>query len=319
MTVSNHPHTSTADVKRTVRQSVLNATLRHIVKRRLRSVPVILEAIIKLRAEINTLAGRFLRTNEDAAIVQDVLADVPVERIRPLEASGRVVLYIHGGAFMFCSPVTHRGITLPLASRTRCEVIAVAYRLAPEHPYPAAVNDSLAVYLNLLETIPAHDITLAGDSAGGNLVLALLHTLKDKGLPMPSSAVCLSPVTDLSGGSDSIRQNIESDVLLPGERMHELARLYINGAYVREPAVSPVFGDFTGFPPLLFHVGDSEILLDDSRRAVARARSCGVEAHLRIWPNLPHVFHAFSSHLPVAFDALEEIAEFMVVQFQRPL
>ena len=319
MPMFHHPHTSTADVPHNFRQRFLNGALRNFVKPRLRAMPAGLEPILKARARIEALAERYILDIDPALeTTWGTIAGVPVERIRPTEPTGQVVLYIHGGAFIVCSPRTHRGITRPLARYSGCEVIAVEYRIAPEHRYPAAVNDVLDVYRDLLNTLPAHQICLAGDSAGGNLVLALLHAAQEEGLPMPVSAVCLSPWTDLTGGGESIRSNIASDAYLPGERMHELAMLYLDGAYIREPTASPLFGDLTGFPPLLLHVGSTEILLDDSLRLVARARKYGVEAHLRIWPRLPHVFHAFSSHLPVAHIALKEIADFMLGQFRRP-
>lgn len=319
MPLLHHPHTSTADVGNGLRHRFLDLTLRSVVKRRLRAMSASPEQILHLREEVETLARRFIKTENDGLeIVADTVAGVPVERVIPSSARAQVVLYIHGGAFIVCSPRTHRGITQPLARYTRCEVVAVDYRLAPEHPYPAAVTDVLDVYRAMLKSTPAKRITFAGDSAGGNLVLALLHAAKAEGLELPSSAVCLSPWSDLTGASDSIRTNIARDALLPGERMHELAALYLNGAYVREPTASPVYGDFAGMPPLLFHVGNTEILLDDSRRVVARARTNAVEAHLRIWPGLPHVFHAFSQHLPAAHVALQEIADFMLAQFRRP-
>ncbi len=314
-----HPFTSTADASSSLRQTLLIAGLRLIGKRSLQSTATDLESIVRMRERVEALAKRFLAgSDDDITIAADTIGDVHVERVTPNDARREVVLYIHGGAFIMCSPLTHRGITQPLARYTQCEVIAVNYRLAPEQPYPAAVNDVVAVYRELLKTVNPKRITLAGDSAGGNLVLALLHAAKAEGLAMPSSTVCLSPVTDLTGASLSIRTNIEREALLPGERMHELAKLYLNGAYAREPTASPVYGDFTGLPPLLFHVGDTEILLDDSRRAVNQARNCGVETHLRIWPRLPHVFHAFSPHLPVAHVALKEIAEFMLSRFNSP-
>ncbi len=316
MTEFYHPFTSTADATGGVRQTLLIAGLRLIVKRTLQSIDADPESIVKLRERVEALAERFVSaSDDDITLSADTIGGVPVERVAPQSPGKEVVLYIHGGAFIMCSPLTHRGITQPLARYTQSEVAAVDYRLAPEHPYPAAVEDVVVVYRELIETVGPKRLTIAGDSAGGNLVLALLMAAKAEGLAMPSSAVCLSPITDFTGASESIRNNIEKDALLPGERMHELSKLYLNGAYAREPTASPVYGDFTGLPPLLFHVGDTEILLDDSRRAVARARGCGVEAHLRIWPKLPHVFHAFSKHLPVAHVALEEVAEFMLSRF----
>lgn len=291
-----------------------------MIKRRLRALPVEQEAIAQQRQRIEGLAQRFLPNDKRVVIKEGHLKDVAVEHITPTELAAdlpnHVVYYIHGGAFILCSPRTHRGITAPLARYTGCEVVAVQYRLCPEHPYPAAVSDVVSVYRALLETRDARQITIAGDSAGGNLVLALLHAAREAGLPMPASAVCLSPLTDLTGSGESIRTNIRHDVLLPGERMVELAKLYLDGAYIREPTASPLFGDFDGFPPMLFHVGDREILLDDSLRVIDKIRHSGGEAHCRIWPDLPHVFHAFSSYLPVAHQALQEVADFMSARFK---
>lgn len=316
----DHPLTSVAEVSVGFRGRIINFFLRKFVKAHLSGMQQTPENVSKLRARFEKIISKTPAPKDDLVITDTEIAGVRVEsQVSPSAQSGVKILYLHGGAFIAGSPRTHWPITRTLAVDTGYEVLSVDYRLAPEHPYPAAVTDVLDVYRAVIDETPAHKIVLAGDSAGGNLVLALLHAARAEGLAMPAAAVCLSPWTDLTGSSESVRDNIERDVMLPAARMPELARLYLAGAYIREPTASPLYGEFEGFPTLLFHVGDSEVLYDDSRRCVARARAAGVETHLRIWPNLPHVFHAFSPRLPVAREALHEIADFMQAKIAQAM
>jgi len=220
------------------------------------------------------------------------------------------LLYLHGGGYFACSPVTHRAITGGLALRG-FRVFAAEYRLAPEHPYPAAVDDGLNVYRALLaQGVSPLTMVIAGDSAGGGLVLAVLLAARAEGLPMPSSALLFSPWTDLAGTGDSLKFNRRRDPMLRGERIFEATAFYVNGADPKDPLISPLYGDLTGLPPLCIQVGDSEVLLDDSTRLAARAKAAGVRVSLKIWKNVPHVWQLFQIFLPEARAALTEASAF---------
>lgn len=223
----------------------------------------------------------------------------------------RVLLYIHGGAFVVRTPDLHAAMVSSWCRELQARALMLDYRLAPEHPYPAALEDCSAAYRWLLDQgIEAGNIVIAGDSAGGNLALATLQRIAVEGLPMPACAVLLSPFLDFSLSGRSALDNSRQDPVF------DLAfAIGIRGFYARpeeyaSPDVSPLFGAFAGLPPLLFQVGSSEMLLDDSVRAAARARAAGVETQLEIWERLPHVFQAIAA-LPQARTASDRIVAFI--------
>jgi acetyl esterase/lipase len=220
------------------------------------------------------------------------------------------LMYLHGGGYFACSPVTHRPITAAYATRG-LRVFAADYRLAPEHPFPAAVDDALAVYRGLLAGgIAPETLAIGGDSAGGGLALATLLGAKAAALPMPACALLFSPWTDLAGTGASLQTNRQRDAMLLSDRLLECASFYLNGADPMNPLASPLYGDFLHLPPLLIQVGDTEILLDDSTRLATAARAAGVPVNLKIWPNMPHVWQVSQVFLPEARAALNEAAAF---------
>lgn len=224
----------------------------------------------------------------------------------------RVLLYLHGGGYLAGSPITHRNITIRLARLSRCRVLAINYRKSPEYPFPYPLEDALLAYQWLLDQgYQGHDIALAGDSAGGNLTLSLLLTLRDNRMPRPIAAACLSPWTDLTGSGESMRFNRDKDPMIPAKRVPKAARLYANGIPLDDPRISPLHNDLHDLPPLLLHVGDSEVLLSDSTRFAAKARDYGVQVELKIWRNAPHVFQLFAGFVPQSNYAIREIARFM--------
>jgi monoterpene epsilon-lactone hydrolase len=220
------------------------------------------------------------------------------------------LLYLHGGGYFACSPQTYRSITGAYAIRG-LQVFAPDYRLAPEHPFPAALEDALAAYRGMLERIPAASLALGGDSAGGGLVLALLLAAREEGLPMPACAVLFSPWTDLAGTGASMKINAERESMLVAPRVAEAAEAYLNGTDPKNPLVSPLYGDLSGLPPLLIQVGAPEILLDDSTRLADRASAAGVAVELTVWENLPHVWQVSQLFLPEAVQALDQAADFI--------
>jgi len=222
------------------------------------------------------------------------------------------ILYLHGGGYYFCSPRSHRAITFGLATRSNASVFSLDYRLAPEHRFPAALDDSVAAYRRLLgDGVPAQSIAIAGDSAGGGLALATLLALRDAGDPLPAAAVLFSPWTDLTCSGESMRTNDGRDPMYHASIFPRVAAQYLGSADARNPYASPVFGEFEGLPPLLIQVGDTELLLDDSTRIATKARAAGVRVELEIRRNVPHIFQIWTPFMPEARDALAHAAAFI--------
>jgi epsilon-lactone hydrolase len=233
-------------------------------------------------------------------------------------ARRRCILYLHGGGYITMSARTHRSVTSRLAGWSDSSVFALDYRLAPEHPFPAALEDALTAYRALIAagTHPAR-IVVAGDSAGGGLALALLLALRAAVEPLPAAAVLFSPWTDLAATGRSIIDNDTADVLFFGSWVALTARHYLGETPATNPLVSPVYADLTGLPPLLIQVSGSEVLLDDSRRVAENAKRSGVTATLQIWPGLPHGWHIFAPLLPEARAALRDAADFIRATLPR--
>jgi monoterpene epsilon-lactone hydrolase len=222
------------------------------------------------------------------------------------------ILYLHGGGYYFCSPKTHRSLVFALARRCGARTFSLAYRLAPEHPFPAALDDALAAYRQLLaDGVPPQTIVMAGDSAGGGLALATLLALRDAGDSLPGGGLLFSPWTDLAASGASITANDGRDPMFFGAAIARAAQLYLDHADPRNPLVSPVYGRFEGLPPLFIQVGSTEVLLDDATRVAQVARAAGVSVELEIWPQMPHVFQMFAPFMPEANRALDSAASFV--------
>lgn len=239
---------------------------------------------------------------------------VPAEwQTVPGAAKDRVLFYIHGGGFVLGSANFYRLFTVTLGQKTKMRVLSLNYRLAPEHPYPAQIEDCTRAYRWLLSTgIKPKNIVIAGDSAGGNLTLTTLLKLRDDGIPLPAGAVCLSPLTDSTGSGDSFWENAATDPLLPDSGIVVLAPTYYGEADATNPLISPLFADLKGLPPLLIQASTCEMLFSDSKRFVDRAKAAGVNATLQTWDNMVHVFQAFGLHdLSEAKEAIDKIAKFV--------
>jgi monoterpene epsilon-lactone hydrolase len=224
----------------------------------------------------------------------------------------RHVLYLHGGGYVFGSVSHYRDFIWRIADAAQARVLCIDYRLAPEHKFPAAVDDAVAAYRWLLAQGAKSDQTaIMGDSAGGGLALAALLRLRDEGASLPKAAVALSPWTDLAVTAPSYAQNEASDPMLVAAQARYYAACYLGGADPRHPYASPLYGDPTGLPPCLIQVGSDEILHDDAVRMAERLRAAGCRVVLEVWPRMPHVFQLFARILPEARDAIAHIGAFL--------
>ncbi|MBN3005213.1 alpha/beta hydrolase [Chromobacterium alkanivorans] len=228
------------------------------------------------------------------------------------EAAGRVILYLHGGGYCFCSPLTHRGVAAALAVEADARAFSLDYRLAPEHPFPAAVDDALAAYQALLdEGVAPGCIVVAGDSSGGGLALALLLSLRDAGAPLPAGAVLFSPWTDLAATGASLEANDASDVMLSAVAVRNFSRYYLGDAAADHPIASPLYGEYAGLPDLFIQASDSEVLLDDAARVARKASAAGVAVDFKVWRRLPHAWATLAPMLPEARAAIREAGGFV--------
>jgi epsilon-lactone hydrolase len=230
----------------------------------------------------------------------------------PATGPAPAVFWIHGGAYCLGSPATHAAMVAQLAARLGGGAVLPDYRLAPEHAFPAAVEDILTAYRGLLdEDLPAERVVVGGDSAGGGLAFALLHMIGEAGLPTPRAVVAFSPWVDLTGSGESLRTLADCDVMLPIERMAEIRDHYLAGADARDPRASPLFGHFTGGPPVLLLSSQHEALRDDVRMMAARLHADGVAVTHEEWESLPHAWPLFAGFLPQADRALDRAAAWL--------
>jgi acetyl esterase/lipase len=238
---------------------------------------------------------------------------VPAEwAIAPGARDDRALVYVHGGGYTMGSLATHRALCARLSRLGRMRVLNVAYRLAPEHPHPAAVEDAVAaVRWVYAQGFAPSRVAIGGDSAGGGLTLATLLALRDAAGPLPAAGVCISPWTDLSASGDSIRTKAAADPMVTEGPLRQMAAAYLAGKDPRTPLASPLFADLRGLPPLLVQVGDAELLLDDATRLASRARDAGVDVTLEVWEEMFHVWHAFADLLPEGARACERIAAWL--------
>jgi acetyl esterase/lipase len=238
---------------------------------------------------------------------------VPGEWITPADADDRTVLYLHGGGYVIGSITAYRALAARIAVAARARALAIEYRLAPEHPYPAAIDDAVAAYRWLLDQgIAPSRLAVAGDSAGGGLTAATLIALRDAGHPLPAAAVLMSAWLDLTCTSESMTTKAGDDPVLTPQRLRYWAGQYLNGTGTdaTAPAASPVHADLAGLPPMLLQAGTAEVLLDDSRRFAARARQAGVDVTLDVWDDMVHIWQVFFM-LPEAVEAVEQIGAWL--------
>ena len=287
-------------------------TGRYIKKLDIREAPV-----PKMRERLD-LAGRLGRVAKDVAIEEAELAGLHAEWYRPPNSlSGKVFLYLHGGAYALGSCDSHRALATRIASAANVDTVLPEYRLAPENPFPAGLDDCVAVYRSLLEKgYAAEDIIIGGDSAGGGLTVATMLQLRHNGVPLPCAAVLLSPFLDVSASGETMKTRAGRDPWFEPENISVVVGHYCPNEDPRNPLLSPVFANVAGLPPTLIHVGDDEILLSDSTRFAEKLRGAGVEVELEVFPELWHVFQLFVGAMPESRAAVDKIGAYVRAAFE---
>ncbi|HEY1292740.1 MAG TPA: alpha/beta hydrolase [Chloroflexota bacterium] len=282
----------------------LNAALRTVKQTLGPNVPI---------AEMRAIQAKLGRPAPPDTVLQPIDAGgVPAEWVTVPTSGNPVVLYLHGGAYTLGSIATAGEFGARLARAASARVLLPEYRLAPEHLFPAALEDAITAYRYLLgDGVAPERVVIAGGSAGGGLTLAALVALRDAGDPLPAAAVTISAWTDLALTGESISSRAHLDVLDDRETLAAMAETYLGGADARDPRASPLYADLTGLPPLRMLVGTAEILYDDTVRLATRARSVGVDVTVEEGPDLPHCYPLFAAMLPEGQQAIERIGEFI--------
>jgi epsilon-lactone hydrolase len=271
-------------------------------------------------ASVERMRGAMEKVSEHVA--RDVKCEavsaggVPAEWIVPPNAANdRVILYLHGGGYVMGSINTHRAMVARIARASQARALAIDYRMGPEHPFPAAVEDVTAAYRWLLtQGYKPGKIVISGDSAGGGLTLATLIALRDAGTALPAAAVPISPWADLEGTGASVKTRAAIDPMVDQPGLLRMAKMYAGDHDPKNPLISPIHADYRGVPPMLIHVGDAEILLDDSTRVADRAKAAGVKVELEAWPEMFHVWHVFAKILPEGQQAIDRIGSYILAQ-----
>lgn len=256
--------------------------------------------------------ARLFTIPKDVAIRPDTIAGVSAEWIEPVNArDDALLLYLHGGGYYMGSIETYRHYVARFAQIAGLRTVHIDYRLAPEHPFPAAIEDTTAVF-NALNThaIPGNRIVIAGDSAGGGLTLATLLALRDAGDALPRAAAVIAPWTDLTNSGGSLETHRDRDPVLGRMQTKSHAAWYAGDTPLDHPLVSPLFADHAGLPPTLIHIGTEDILLDDATRFADRAKAQGAPVDIEIWDGMVHVWHYYAEWIPEGRDAIRRIGEF---------
>lgn len=288
-----------------IRASLVSFFLRQTIRKQFEKMD-----IEKLRNQNSGFGGKL----PDELVTETVNAGgVAAEWVLwPGAVEDAVILYFHGGGYVFGNPDSHRNLAWRLAKATGARVLVVDYRLAPDNPFPAAVDDARTAYQWLLDQgYATHRIVVAGDSAGGGLSAALMVELRNQGIALPAAASLISPWVDLALTGKSVTTNAAKDVMLSPVTLEKFAALYLGDRDARAPLASPIYADLTGLPPVQVLVGSTEVLYSDSERLVERIKAAGGEASLSVWPKMPHVFPILAGLIPEAQQAIEEIAAFI--------
>jgi len=271
-------------------------------------------SIEKLRQECDEAAARFFKPLEGITYSQADYQGFYAEWVNPESApADKVILYFHGGGFVMGNAISHRNIVGNFVKRLGIKALVFDYSLAPEHPAPAAVNDSSLVYTWLLEQgYKPENVVFAGDSAGGGIALATLLKCKDDGVALPAACAVFSPCTDMTISGESHKTREKADPCTPKGMTETYLRYYTGSGDPKHPYASPLFGDLSGLPPIIIQVGNDETLRDDSTRFAQRAKESGVDVHLKVWKGMFHCFPLLAPMFPEATEALDEVCQFIL-------
>ena len=287
---------------------MLRAALRlekRLVGKKRRPMPTVRERLARLAPFVPGRRQYSQWTEVDAGGVRGLLAAVAQSR------ADRCVLYFHGGGYCIGTAALYRDFLWRMAAAAGAQVLYFDYRLAPEHPFPAALDDAVAAYRWAAARFDRRHIAFAGDSAGGGLLLATMLRLRDEGMPLPGAAAALSPWTDLTLTGASMRANAQADPTIDPDNMPHLVRNYCAGADPHNPFISPIYADPAGLPPTLIQAGSDEILRDDAVRMAEKMRAAGCEVALELWEKMPHVWHLYARFVPEARRALARVGEYL--------
>ncbi|AFA49547.1 alpha/beta hydrolase [Acetobacterium woodii] len=292
---------------------------RHLFKGKLRR-EVIDEntSVVKLRQDCDDAAARFFKPVAGIKYITADYEELYAEWVELENASqDKVVLYFHGGGFIMGNAISHRNIVSNFVKRLGIKALVFNYRLAPEHPAPAAVYDSVDIYNWLLKQgyLP-NNIIFAGDSAGGGIALATLLKCKDDGIPLPAVCAVFSPCTDMTISGESHKTRVKADPCTPKGSTETYLGYYIGNGDPQHPYTSPLFGDLTGLPPMIIQVGNNETLRDDSTRFAQKAKEAGGEVQIKVWNGMFHCFPLLAPMFPEATAALEEVCQFIRINLK---
>lgn len=294
-------------------KKILRASMARLRKRK----PKTLE---EYRRRLDEIAKRIPVTpgvKVDSTMIKGCYAEWLIPLSRKFHDAS-TIFYLHGGGYSAGSTITHRALGASIAKKSGVRVLLLEYRLAPEHPFPAALEDAVATYQWLLEQgCPPERIAFAGDSAGAGLCIATTLYLRDHNLPLPKAIACISPWVDLLHSGESHKQNAAIDPLLVTSDAEEVALYYTDAENLRNPLISPIYANLQGLPPVLIQVGSEEILLDDAKTLAQKIKEVGGEIELKIWEGMWHVWHIAGMVLPESEKALEEIAGFLRAQIDK--
>lgn len=268
------------------------------------------------RQVIDSFARKFSKLPNGCKVEQIKIEGIYAEWISNNQSvEDKVILYLHGGGYLYCSADTHRTLAARVMIESSVKVLLPEYRLAPEHPFPAAIEDTLTVYRWLLKQgYDSSNIIFAGDSAGGGLSVAATHVLRDQYEPLPAALLCLSPWVDLTSSGNSYRKNSKKDPYLRCDLVQKTAQAYAGDESLDNHLISPVFADLSEFPPLFIQAGSIEILLSDAQMLADKAHQAGVKVHFKVWEGMWHVWQ-ISAGLPEANKAIKEIGNFVKKTF----
>jgi len=287
---------------------VLSSILKH-----LKSMPTFDQVGIEQYRTLLEVSAKAFKPDENTTFNPLKINNIDAEKIIPEDASSKkTILFIHGGGYVAGSINSHRDLASRLGKEAKAEVLLINYRLAPEHPYPAGLNDAFESYKYLLDqNLSPEQVSIAGDSAGGGLALALLAKIKETKTPMPGSAVFMSPWIDLENKNPSIKGQESVDPMLDKRMLDQTTKLYAGNQDITNPLVSPINSNLKDLCPILIHVGENEVLLDDSLILAKKAKEHGVDANIEVFEEMFHVFQYFARYLSISRLSLKKMGAFI--------